>query len=125
MEMRPSRKSTLPMRLCFVVAMIDFPKMCARSVPIANDMLKPKMLSAGVTIHAPPTPKNPPSTPTQNPSPSRSGMLNHIWAMGRYILKVSMAFSLFAVLDLRDLEPEFTRQPVHDEREGDAAERHT
>src|SRR3990172_2883969 len=35
-----------------------------------------------------------------------------------------MAFSLFAVLDLRDLEPEFTQQAVHDERDGDPEERH-
>src|SRR5512143_520718 len=123
-EMRPSRTSTFPILLCFLVAMIDLPKMCARSVPIANDMLKPKMLSAGVTIQAPPTPKNPPSTPTQKPSPSSNGMLNCICAIGRYTLKASMAFSLFPVLDLRDLEAEPAQQAVHHERDRDAEEGH-
>jgi hypothetical protein len=79
----PSLRSTLPNLPWRMVETIDFPPMCARSVPIAYGMGKPKMLSAGVTIQAPPIPKNPPQTPTVTPISSRSRMLNSMPAIGR------------------------------------------
>jgi len=43
------------------------------SVPMANAMGKPRIFNPGVTIHAPPMPKNPPITPTENPMSKRPG----------------------------------------------------
>ena len=46
------------------------------------------MLRAGVIIQPPPTPKNPPITPTQNPIIINNKKLNSIPAIGRRILKI-------------------------------------
>ena len=47
------------------------------------------MFSAGVTTQAPPTPKKPPSTPTEKPIATRMRALNCISAMGKYTLNIS------------------------------------
>ena len=71
--------------------MIDLPAMWHRSVPTANGIGKPKMLSAGVTIQAPPMPKKPPSTPTATPSRTSSRGLMATPEIGRVIVRKSIA----------------------------------
>jgi hypothetical protein len=56
-----------------MVEMRDFPAMWAISVPMAKAMGKPRMLSPGVTIQAPPIPKKPPIIPTPIPRITRPG----------------------------------------------------
>jgi hypothetical protein len=52
------------------------------------------MFNPGVTIHAPPIPKKPPITPTENPINTRPGQKIVTPAMGMYMYSQSIAHSL-------------------------------
>jgi hypothetical protein len=73
-----------------MVDIMDFPAMCAMSVPMAKAMGNPKMLSPGVTIQAPPIPKNPPMVPTENPINTKPGQNIFSPAIGMYKYNHSM-----------------------------------
>ena len=68
-----------------MVEIMDLPAMWAMSVPMAKAMGKPRMFRPGVTIHAPPMPKNPPMTPTEKPMSTRPGHSIFTPAMGMYM----------------------------------------
>ena len=64
--------------------------MWAMSVPMAKAMGKPRMFNPGVTIHAPPIPKNPPMTPTPMPRMMSPGQKIFTPAMGMRTYNQSM-----------------------------------
>src|SRR4051812_18495472 len=63
--------STLPRTRCSRDATMDFPTMCARSVPTTKFIGRPVTNSPGPARKLPPTPKNPPKIPTMNPTATR------------------------------------------------------
>jgi len=76
-----------------MVEMRDLPAMWAMSVPMANAMGKPRMFRPGVTIHAPPMPKNPPMMPTPTPRMMRPGQKIFTPAMGMRTYNHSISHS--------------------------------
>jgi hypothetical protein len=64
------------------------------SVPIANAIGKPRIFRPGVTIQAPPIPKNPPIHPTEKPIKTNPGQKMSTPEMGIYIVYHSNMFIL-------------------------------
>ena len=83
--MRPSFMSTLPLTRCPRIATMDFPTMCARSVPTTQFIGSPATNNPGPAIKLPPTPKNPPKIPTTNPRIARYKGLMCCPEMGKSI----------------------------------------
>jgi hypothetical protein len=65
---------------------------------MAKAMGKPRMFNPGVTIHAPPIPKKPPMTPTENPISTIPGQNIVTPAIGMYMYNQSMLITSVLVL---------------------------